>query len=453
MQPWAVSDDMPGLKLVLRQLGREFAGLGHNLWEMIGREEPFSPEDGAIWITRILITPSGGTAYWDIPSVFAATPGDDVAIGAARRILAGDGDDVILPDNSASSARIEGGAGDDFVAGDYGANLILGGMGDDTLAGGAGDDRLYGGGGANLLVGGGGNDRLSVLGREAGIGGETADAAWIAAKRLVGDELHGGLGDDTLLGSYGADTLMGGEGWDRLDGNDGDDLLIGGGGYDVIRGGNGDDRIEDDGDGGVIRGGWGDDVILSGAGSYRVITGDGGDDAITCGAARDWVDGGSGADVIRLGAGDDTAAAVWAFGRGDDVIYGEAGDDTLSGGHGRDTLDGGAWNDRLHGGAGDDVLTGGSETDIFVLRDFGGIDTITDFERWDRLEIAEDVNGIWLRTRSDLAARAFLGDGLAWIDLAGKVPSAGPDGGHGIVLRGMDAEGLSAMLDHRVDIV
>lgn len=456
MRPWVVSDEHPGLQLTLRQLGREFAGLGRNLWEMIGREQPYAPEtDGAIWITPVLVTPSGGTPYYVIPYAVTGGAGADVIIGAARNVLGGDGDDVILPDNTASSERLDGGAGDDFVAGDYGANVLIGGTGDDTLAGGGADDRLYGGGGANLLSGGAGNDWLSVRGLDAHRGGETADAAWIAAKRLVGDGLHGGLGDDTLLGSYGADTLTGGEGADRLDGNDGDDLLVGGGGQDRIDGGDGADRIEDEGEGGAIRGGWGDDVIrvAAGTGSRWTIAGGGGDDAIDCGAGADRVDGGRGADVLRLGAGDDVATAVEGQGAGDDLIFGEAGRDRLSGGFGRDTLDGGAGDDRLHGGARDDLLIGGAGADVFVQRDLGGIDTIADFGPGDRLEIARGVNGLLLEERADLAARAFLGADYAWIDLDGALPAMGPDGGQGIVLRGVEAARLSEILDHFVDIV
>jgi len=74
MRPWVVSGEHPGLQLTLRQLGREFAGLGHDLWEMIGREQPYAPEtDGAIWITPVLVTPSGGTPYYVIP--YAVTGG------------------------------------------------------------------------------------------------------------------------------------------------------------------------------------------------------------------------------------------------------------------------------------------------------------------------------------------------------------------------------------------
>ena len=47
-------------------------------------------------------------------------------------------------------------------------------------------------------------------------------------------EIHGGDGDDILVGGPGAEHLVGG---------DGDDVLIGGGGHDLLEGGAGDDYI------------------------------------------------------------------------------------------------------------------------------------------------------------------------------------------------------------------
>ena len=43
---------------------------------------------------------------------------------------------------------------------------------------------------------------------------------------LMGNEVHGGYGDDMIVGTNGNDVLDGGHGEDRLEGGDGDDLLI-----------------------------------------------------------------------------------------------------------------------------------------------------------------------------------------------------------------------------------
>jgi hypothetical protein len=71
------------------------------------------------------------------------------------------------------------------------------------------------------------------------------------ADRIVVDEsvaeleieatLHGGGGNDTVIGSAGDETLTGGDGDDALQGRAGDDELDGGGGTDRLRSGAGED--------------------------------------------------------------------------------------------------------------------------------------------------------------------------------------------------------------------
>lgn len=73
-----------------------------------------------------------------------------------------------------------------------------------------------------------------------------------------------------------------------------------------------------------------------------------------------------------------------------DLLLGEGGDDRLSGGANDDQLDGGAGRDRIEGGAGDDILTGGADEDRFVFRRAdAGHDTVTDFERGDRIDLTD----------------------------------------------------------------
>ena len=101
---------------------------------------------------------------------------------------------------------IEGGEGNDTIAGDWGDD-ILGGAegddwidgegGDDVIEGGPGDDDLYGGDGDNTLEGGPGND-------------------WLQTEKGL-DTLEGGPGADTLLGGRDADVFVYGPGSD--DGN------------------------------------------------------------------------------------------------------------------------------------------------------------------------------------------------------------------------------------------
>ena len=93
--------------------------------------------------------------------------------------------------------------------------------------GGAGNDELFGNQGADFLDGGTGNDVLN---------GNLAD-----------DTLIGGAGSDTLNGGFGNDFLSGDAGNDTLNGGAGNDLAFGGEGADifVFAQGDGFDQIGD----------------------------------------------------------------------------------------------------------------------------------------------------------------------------------------------------------------
>ncbi|WP_187393090.1 calcium-binding protein [Maritimibacter fusiformis] len=158
---------------------------------------------------------------------------------------------------------IDGGAGDDRIAAGDGAAYVFGGDGDDTLSAGDGVSALFGGAGADTLTG---SDTATTAWLDGGDGddvllGGAADEVLSGGAHAAGDEgvgdddfIDGGGGDDLIRGGFGADTLRGGDGddvidhlgraeqdigWERhdfgwhidddsdqLDGGDGDDLLI-----------------------------------------------------------------------------------------------------------------------------------------------------------------------------------------------------------------------------------
>lgn len=95
------------------------------------------------------------------------------------------------------------------------AGIILGGTaGDNVLNGTNFDDSIFGNGGADILNGLDGNDTVasgSVY--DPGTGNTLPDT--------VGDQLHGGAGNDTLLGANGHDHLYGDAGDDHLNGGAG----------------------------------------------------------------------------------------------------------------------------------------------------------------------------------------------------------------------------------------
>jgi hypothetical protein len=91
---------------------------------------------------------------------------------------------------------------------------LEGGSGNQILAGSTGDDKITGGKGSQIILGGGGNDKIT-----AGKGSQL---------------LLGGKGDDELKAGKGHDLLDGGPGNDKIDSHNGlSDLVDGGKGNDT----------------------------------------------------------------------------------------------------------------------------------------------------------------------------------------------------------------------------
>lgn len=167
---------------------------------------------------------------------------------------------------------------------------------------GTGNDTLYlGDGTAAEAWGDGGNDTITA-------------STQSSASSVI---LHGGDGNDTLLGGSVTIEIHGGEGRDTITGSPQYDLLYGDGGDDNI------DALD-------------------------------GDDYVDAGAGNDTVEGGAGNDFLLGGAGTDTLRGS----RGDDVIDGGDGDDQLYGSDGNDLLIGGNGGDKAFGHGGVDLLIG-----------------------------------------------------------------------------------------------
>jgi hypothetical protein len=226
--------------------------------------------------------------------------------GLVVRLLGGD-DRVsgYTDDQPAGFAKVDLGAGDDFLE-TYGA---------DTVDAGPGNDRVNGLGlnKANVFDGGDGNDELN--------GGSGNDV------------LRGGAGDDKLHGDplehRGADTMDGGPGRDILDDYMHND------GYDKSPATITLDGVADDGFAGE-----GDNVT-----NVEQIE--------------------SAAGVIFRGTdAAETVIATQVGGKGQQ--YGMGGDDSLQGTDDDETIDGGAGNDDIRGGYGNDTITGGPGRDKIV---------------------------------------------------------------------------------------
>jgi serralysin len=247
------------------------------------------------------------------------------------------------------------GNGNDTLSGTDGANFMHGGAGNDSILGGAGDDTLNGGGGADRAAGGAGNDYIyAVIGLDVGVGGngsDTLDTSAFSGNYLVNlqtgltnfsgesftefEAVISGTGNDTLIGTDGANFMHGGAGNDSILGGADNDTLSGGSGSDNLIGGDGLDWVSYASSTAAIT----IDLNMS-----RVFAADGTDTLSSIEAAL----GGADADSL-LG------------GNGNDWLIGGDGADTLIGGAGNDTLIGGEGGmESLIGGAGDDVILVGN---------------------------------------------------------------------------------------------
>lgn len=383
------------------------------------------------------------------------------------------GNDVFTAPSGEAWA-LDGGAGDDVIVGNNLADTFIGGEGDDVLVGLAGDDVfLYSGAsnGTDQINGGSGYDIIrataenTVIGIsslnsievldssgfqnvsiQASAGNDTLDLTNIQINGTV--VVHGGDGDDTLIGSASPNDFAG---------DNGNDVLVGGNsvntyhysgtatGFDIVTGGTSYDRIVADADNTVITldSLSGVEEISTGGFSNVAIQGSSGDNTLDFqnllmnGAMT--IRAGGGADTINSGGTDDTI-----FGEdGDDFIRGGGGADILNGGNGVDTLsysgNGGPVNVNLAtnavsggdatgdtisgfenvvasdsddvitgstaanvitGGAGNDTMGGGDGNDTFLIGANSGTDSITGGNGIDTIRFTEDNATLALSTVS-----------------------------------------------------
>ena len=333
-----------------------------------------------------------------------ADPGDNNSAGESYVIFgfdsvggATDGPDQLV--GTAGNDTIAGLAGDDLISGGNGADLLDGGLDDDTLLGEVGNDTLLGGNGLDSLIGGGGSDSLSGGLNNDTLQGQGGNDTLLGEDGLDllqggsgGDSVSGGLGNDTLQGQGGNDTLLGEDGLDLLQGGSGSDSLSGGLGNDTLQGQGGNDTLlGDSGDDSLVGASGGD--LLQGGGGADILGGGGNNDTLEGQAGNDTLQGNSGLDSLSGAAGDDSLQG----GLANDSLDGGSDNDTLEGQAGFDVLLGGSGDDLLVGGSNNDTLTGGTGSDIYRFNlgfNSLGIDTITDFESGDVLELSQATFGL-----------------------------------------------------------
>ena len=354
-----------------------------------------------------------GGAGVDVADYSARSAALNVTLdGAANDGEAGENDNV-----KTDVEDVNGGSGNDSIAGGGANNDIYGGIGNDLLSGGGGNDRLFGGPSSDTLNGDAGNDTLDG-GSEAdllngGAGVDTADySSRTAAVMLKLDgsaddgelgehdniasdveNLTGGAGDDTLSGNMAPNALSGGPGRDLADYSGRTEMLA------ISLNDVADDGAPAEGDNvrsdieDVTSGGGND--FLVGSASNNTLRGGAGDDSLTGGGGADTLDGGDGVDTayysgvsVPVSVSLDDKANDGASGEHDNVLMtvenlvggysgdrlvGDSARNVLTGGDSADTLVGGGGDDVLVGGAGDDTLDGGLGNDEFQ----GGVGTDT----------------------------------------------------------------------------
>ncbi len=193
--------------------------------------------------------------------------------------------------------NIVGGTGNNVLRGNAVANVLSGQGGNDLIDGRAGNDEINGNNGADTLLGGTGNDKFTTEGNDSasdfvdgGAGIDVIDYTFLnlvvgaagvnVDLRLTGaqdtgaagvdtivnvENLIGGIRNDVLNGSDGANNINGGAGNDVISGNGGNDIVNGFTGSDIVVGGAGDDVVD-----GGMTGSMGEmDMLYGGAGADR----------------------------------------------------------------------------------------------------------------------------------------------------------------------------------------
>lgn len=276
-----VIDGRGGADTILGQAGNDtlYGGSGDDhLFGGLGHDQIFGGEgndrlhlddgndllDGGLGSDTVVVL-GAAAARIDLAITTAQNTGygNDVLVGI-EHATGGAGNDQLF--GNAGANVLSGGDGNDLLEGRDGNDTLYGGAGSDTLVGGAGDDHLYGGAGSDLLLGGEGNDRLYLeLGNDTIDGGTGSD--WLHVSGSTGAQVdlsietaqRTGYGNDVIRS---IENIAGNTGNDRLTGNGRDNVLLGNAGADTLMGGGGAD---------TLTGGAGRDVMHGGSDLSRDV--------------------------------------------------------------------------------------------------------------------------------------------------------------------------------------
>ncbi len=356
---------------------------------------------------------------------------------------------LLVGEDIAMAALVEGGVNADSLAGTSANNLIYGYGSSDFVDGNSGNDVIFGGAGNDTLLG--------DLGVDTVYGGDGDDELWAGGDEVAaGEILDGGAGSNTLvvwdaklqnatlsnlqtmwINDYVTLTAAQFAQFSSVNG-DATIIAASAGTYDIsektvwygvlnLQGSSGDDYLAGDGEGQTITGGAGNDALQGNGGADTLLGGDGDDDFLTGfseSPTGEVMNGGTGSNRISswnadlsaatisniqtLGAHLDyvtlTAAQLGVFNTL--IAYGSspitlnaasAGSYSLAGKTltGTFNLNGSMGNDTLAGGTGVQTLSGGTGNDTYLQVRGGGADTVVENDatsgNTDVLQFASDV--------------------------------------------------------------
>ncbi|QDZ28709.1 calcium-binding protein [Noviherbaspirillum sp. UKPF54] len=342
---------------------------------------------------------------------------NSLVLSKPSTLFSGGGDDVVR--GSTGNDYLLGGTGNDNLNGDAGNDVLHGNDGTDTLDGGYGFDSLFGDAGNDTLGGTGvadvfGNSAAWDRNYHAGWTFDYSLSAYFDPNSVVGNSYVGGVGDDTLNGTDGADVYH----FSRGDG------------HDTIneRFGSAVDRLVFDSSITAA------DVAVSRSGNNLVLDITGGD-KVTINNWYSTTDG----NAFRLERVEFADGTAWSA---DDLttrgltLYGTSGNDSLTGadgyantifgGDGNDVLRGSYQGDLLFGGSGNDTLYGNAGNDRFFYAAGDGYDTLFDTSGTDVIDmsgIAPELVHFW---RKDADLYMQVGDGTDGILVKNQFSSPTP---------------------------
>ena len=249
-----------------------------------------SPGDDSYFLAggAVTIVDGGGSDTLDFSAASVGVSVDLSQSSGQLQTIDGLGDTLSL---TGSFETLNGSTHDDVLTGSSGNDNLWGDAGNDTLSGGGGNDSLAGGAGNDTVSGGDGNDLYSFMVQVEG--NDTITDSGGTDDLMVSGFWPGGVPGNTI--TFTGSTLTG-QGTTLTYGGIDSVLVIGSDGNDVI-----DASGAAAGPTFELHGRLGDDTLIGGPGN-DLVWGDDGNDTLAAWSGRDSLDGAGGSDTYKITA-------------------------------------------------------------------------------------------------------------------------------------------------------